>query len=103
MADKVWRRSQSGHKAGQKADTRRTQAETWRTHGGQSVETRPKRNQGRHKARTMADKWRTSSGDVARAYRGQPFFLLVRENPTVNCLGEIPFESLLVSPRIGFA
>ena len=38
-------------------------ADTRRAHGGESVE----------------------CGDAARAYRGQPFFL--RENPTVNCLG----------------
>ena len=47
-----------------------------RTHGGQSVETPPKRNQGGHKADNgghIADTWRTSSRDAAKAYRGQPF------------------------------
>ena len=105
MADKVWRRSQTGHKAGHKADTGRdmadmadkvwrrgqsglkanTRADIWRTQGGHmadKVEAGTRRTRGGH----MADTWRTTSGDAARAYRGQPFFL--RENPTVNCLGK---------------
>ena len=56
-ADKVWRRGQSGRKA----DTRRT-------HHGQGLKARPKRLGGHE-----ADTWRTSSGDAARAYRGQFF------------------------------
>ena len=81
MAGKVWRRGQSGFK-GRKADTR------WK-HGAQ----------GGHKA----DKRRTKCGDAAKAEsrrtmadkhrgRGQsiswPAFFLLRENPTVNCLGK---------------
>ena len=40
------------------------------TGGGQGLEARPKRTRDGHKA----DTWRTSTGDAARAYRGQPFF-----------------------------
>ena len=53
MADKVWRRGYSELKV----DTRQTR-------GGHMTDTR-----------------RTSSGEAARAYRGQPFFL--KENPTL--------------------
>ena len=135
---KVWRRGQSGHKAGHKAETWQTRPS--RTQGGYRAEAQPKRTQGGHKADTrqtggrMADKvwrrgqselkvdtrrkhgghmvdkaWRrgqsglkvdtrrTSSGDRARAYRGQPFFLL-RKNPTVNCLGKNYLRRLRPSP-----
>ena len=92
MADKVWRRGQSGFKTntrghmadkawrrGQrelKADTctclearpKRTQFR-W-TQGGQGVETRPKQTQGGHKV----DTWRTSSGDASQGI-SRPAFL----------------------------
>ena len=115
MPDKVWRRCQSGHKA----DTWRLQgghkAHTWRTHGGQGLVARLVQTQGGHEADTWdtwrrtrfrgkADTSRTHAGqglearprrtrgrNVARAYRGQPFFL--RENLTVNRLGKkIPLK-----------
>ena len=110
--DKVWRRGQahSRQTGGHTADTvwrrgpRRTMADPWRTSSGDAarayrgqpffLEERTgirwtrfggaaKRTQGtqadtvwrRGARRTMADTWRTSSGDGARAYRGQPFFL----------------------------
>ena len=96
MADKVWRR---GHR-GLKADTGQTQgkqsglkADTWLTQVGHMVDTWRTRFGGAVKADSrrardgyMADTRWTSSGDAARAYRSQPFFL--RENPTVNCLGK---------------
>ena len=130
MADKVWRHSQSGHKAGhrprhgfgrhkdgRKADTWRTKfgdaagrghpglkADTgqtqgghmadawlksviWRTHGGKGLEARKadssrtqgtRRTHGEHKADKL---WGRGQG-ISR-----PVFFL-RENPTVNCLGE---------------
>ena len=52
MAGKVWRRGQSGHKAGHKAKARRT-------HGGQSL-----RGHHRLKADTGADARRTHGGDM---------------------------------------
>ena len=81
MADKVWRRGQSGNKAGgHKADKvcmevrpSALKADPRRTHGGQSVETRPKRNQG--------GQWRTLDGQVPGT---RPAFCLLRENPAVN-------------------
>ena len=65
--------------------------DTGQTQGGRMADKvwkRGKRTQAGHKARGghMAGTRRTSSGDAARAYRGQPFFL--RENPTANCLGK---------------
>ena len=112
MADKVWRRSQSGHQAGHKADTGQDMADTWRrpnltqgrhmadnvwprgqsglkadtwltqvghmadtwrTRFGGAAKEDLRRAQGGHKA-DISDTWRTTSGDEARAYRGQPFF-----------------------------
>ena len=81
VADKDCRRRGPGQE--HKADIRWThgghKADKWRTRTEGANNTR--RTSGGHKP----DTWRTSSGDAARAYRGQPFFL--RENPTVNCLG----------------
>ena len=80
-----------------KADTRRTQADRWRTHGrhmadkvwrhghrglkadtgqtqgGHMVDKVWRRGQSGLKV-DKADTWRTSSRNAARAYRGQPFF-----------------------------
>ena len=68
MADKVWRRDMRG-------DTDKVwRCVDCRQHGGhmadKGLEARPKRTQGGH----TADTSQTSSGDAARAYRGQPFF-----------------------------
>ena len=75
--------TQNGHKA----DTRRTTG--WQTKCGDAAKAESRRIQG--------GQWRThrrtSSGDVARAYRGQPF--LLRENPTVNCFGKNPTVNCL--------
>ena len=49
-----------------------------------------------------ADTRRTSSGKVARAYRGQLFFLFLRENPTVKCLGNKNQNNLLDSHSVCF-
>ena len=107
MADKVWRRGHCGPKAdtgqtqgGQGLDTRpkRTQgghmADASRSHGRHMADKVWRRGQKGLKADTrrtqgghMADTRRTSSGDAARAYRGQLFFPKLRENPTANCLG----------------
>ena len=86
MANLVWRRSHSRHKAdtriqvGYKVGTRQTQggqmADTWRTRFG-----------GAAKAETRRTHGGQALLNVARAYRGQPFFFL-RENPTANCLGK---------------
>ena len=37
-----------------------------------------------------ADTWRTHGGQAPGRwpYRGQPFYSFLRENPTVNCLGD---------------
>ena len=82
------KRTRGGHKA-----------VTWRTRGGQGLEARPsalnghkadkQRTQGGHKE----DTWRTRGRDMAEKLRGRgqsisrPAFFLLRENPTVNCLG----------------
>ena len=66
------------------------EANTWRTNGRKGLiglEAGPKRIKGhkvgghkadkfwrRSQAHSKADTWRTSSGDAAKAYRGQPFF-----------------------------
>ena len=50
-------------------------ADTRRTHGGQSVEKRAKRNQGGHKADKLWGRDQTTS---------RPAFLFLRENPTVK-------------------
>ena len=70
-------RTQGGHEAGKKADTRRTritqgghEADAWGTPGGQVADKDWRRGQSQqHKA----DKWRTSGGQVAGKYwrRGQ--------------------------------
>ena len=91
----IARQTQEARTGGQGLEARK--AVTWLTcvmHG-----TDPRRTCGGHKADKVwrcghkADTWRTSSGDAARAYRSQPFFL--RENPTVNCLGNQVFNILI--------
>ena len=80
-----------GHKADTRlGDTSRTRfggtakRTQRRTQGGQSAETRPKRNQGGHKVNNgghMAAKLRGRGQSISR-----PALILLRENPTVNCL-----------------
>ena len=82
---------------GQRADTWWTHTrQTEEAHTGWTKEARPqqrtikcgdaaKADTRRTHSGHKADTWRASSGDAARGYRGQP---LLRENPTVNCLGK---------------
>ena len=82
MAGKVWRggpKQTQGSQGGHMAETwhsRRTQggqtADTWRTKCGDAAKAESRRTQG--------EQWRTS----------RPAFFLLRENPTVNCLGKHP-------------
>ena len=57
----------------------------WWASGGQGLEARPKQ--------TTQDKWRTQAGHMADKLRGRgqsisrPAFFFLRENPTVDCLG----------------
>ena len=61
-------------------DTRKMAGEQMAAARAESGLHLPRRTRGGHKADTL----RTSSGNAARASRGQRFF--PRENPTVNCL-----------------
>ena len=83
---KSWHMTKSGHMV----DTRRTRfggtakADTLRTHGGQSGETLPKRNQGRDKADNGGQALGTRPEHIAAN------LFLLRENPTVKLFGEKP-------------
>ena len=91
------------------------EADTRDTRGGQCLEAQPKRTRGGHKAhkavtrRTyMAYKvWRqTQGGRTADKLRGRgqsisrPAFFLLRENPTVNCMGKN--EQLKQPDQLGY-
>ena len=74
-----------GSQGGHVAETRRSR----RTQGGQTADTRRTKNGDTAKAESR----RTQGGHMADKHRGRgqsisrPAFFLLRENPTVNCLG----------------